>query len=69
VGVYGWARAHMCARARVYLSVYPLIVARQRPGKIPRIVARQQFGKNPSIVARQRFDRNVTAVANTHTQQ
>jgi hypothetical protein len=37
------------------VSMYPLIVARQR------------LGKNPLIVARQRLGINVTAVMNTHT--
>jgi hypothetical protein len=38
----------------VCVSVYPLIVARQR------------LGKNPLMVAWQRLGRNVTAVTNTH---
>jgi hypothetical protein len=50
----------------VCLSVYPLIVARQRLGEVPLIVARQRHGKNPPIVARKRVGRNVTAVTNTY---
>jgi hypothetical protein len=48
------------------VSVYRLIVARQRLGKSPLILARQRLGKNPPIVAMQRLGRNVTAVTNTH---
>jgi hypothetical protein len=62
----------------VCVSVYPLIVARQRLGKNPPIVVRQRLGKNPPIVVRQRLGKNppivarqrlginVTAVTNTH---
>jgi hypothetical protein len=59
------------------VSVYPLIVVRQRLDKIPLMVARQ-LCKNPLIIARQRLGknlliggrkplgRNVTTVTNTH---
>jgi hypothetical protein len=44
----------MRSRCCVCVSVYSLIVARQR------------LGKNPPIVARQRLGRNITAVTITH---
>jgi hypothetical protein len=54
----------MRSRCCLCVSVYPLIVARQRVGNNPLIVARQRLGKSPPIVARQRLGRNVTAVTN-----
>jgi hypothetical protein len=44
----------MKSRCCLCVSVYPLIVARQR------------LGKNPLIVARQQLGRNVTAETNTY---
>jgi hypothetical protein len=46
----------------VCVSVYPLIVARQRLGKNSLILARQWLGKNPLIVARQRLGKNPPVV-------
>jgi hypothetical protein len=57
-------RSHCCLC--VCVSVYPVIVARQRLRKNPLIVARHRLGKNPPIVARQRLGINVIAVTNTH---
>jgi hypothetical protein len=56
----------MRSRCCLCVSVYPLIIARQRLGKSSLIVARQQLGKNPLIFARQQLGRNVTAVTNTN---
>jgi hypothetical protein len=50
----------------VFVSVYPLTVARQRLGKNPLTVVTQRLRKTPLIVARQRLGRKVTAVTNTH---
>jgi hypothetical protein len=47
----------------VCVSVYPLIVTRQRLLQSPLIVARQRLGKNPPIVARQRPGKNPLIVA------
>jgi hypothetical protein len=66
----------MRSRCCLYVSMYPTIVARRRPGRSPLIVARQRLGenptvgrqwlgKNPLIVARQRLSINFTAVTNT----
>jgi hypothetical protein len=56
----------MRSRCFVCVSLYPLIVARQRLSKSSLIVARQRHCKSPPIVARQRLGRNLTAVTNTH---
>jgi hypothetical protein len=56
----------MRLRCCLCVSVYPLIVARQRLCKTPLIVARQRLSKIPPIDARQRLVRKNTAVTNTH---
>jgi hypothetical protein len=52
----------MRSRCSVCVSLYTLIVARQRLCKSPCIIARQRLGKIPPIVARQRLCKSLCIV-------